>query len=90
MEILILFGISAWVIVWGGFGVYVATQKGRSAGEGIVFGIVLGPIGLLIVACLPVQDKSDPSSWVAPKPVKTEEPDPEDEPLDLERIAHLR
>ncbi len=59
MEIVIVLGIFAWVIVWSGFGVYVATQKGRSAGEGIVFGIVLGPIGLLIVACLPEGPRSE-------------------------------
>ena len=35
------------------FGQYVADQKGRSALEGFLFGFLLGPLGLIIVACLP-------------------------------------
>lgn len=42
-----------WILIWGGFGAYVAVQKGRSETEGMVFGAILGPIGLLIIAMLP-------------------------------------
>jgi len=38
-------------------GSYVAGQKGRNEREGIIFGILLGPIGLLIVASLPTNEK---------------------------------
>jgi len=34
-------------------GGYVATEKNRSVSEGFFFGLFLGPIGVLIVACLP-------------------------------------
>lgn len=46
-------GLLLWACLWGGFGAYVANQKGRSEGEGMIFGALLGPIGLLIVAILP-------------------------------------
>ncbi len=36
-------------------GVYIAGQKGRSPIEGFLFGLLLGPIGLIIVACLPTR-----------------------------------
>jgi hypothetical protein len=35
-------------------GIYVATQKGRSETEGFIFGLLLGPVGVLVIACLPV------------------------------------
>ncbi len=37
-------------------GFYVAYQKGRSQMEGFIFGLLFGPLGLLIVACLPTGD----------------------------------
>lgn len=37
----------------GLLGAYVAAQKGREPAEGAVFGALLGPVGLLIVALLP-------------------------------------
>ena len=46
--------------VWGGVGCYVATQKQRSENEGLAFGALLGPIGVLIVAMLPpLQPKTE-------------------------------
>lgn len=50
---LLLLGGLFWMMVWGGFSVYVAGQKGRSVNEGMVFGALLGPIGLLVLAMLP-------------------------------------
>jgi hypothetical protein len=46
-------GLLGWTVFWGGFGAYICNQKGRSEGEGIIFGALLGPLGLLIVALLP-------------------------------------
>ena len=48
-----LVGALIYLMICGGLGVYVATQKGRGEAEGLWFGILFGPIGLLIVACLP-------------------------------------
>ena len=48
-----LLGTVIYLFICGGIGVYVANQKGRGDGEGFWFGILFGPIGILIVACLP-------------------------------------
>ena len=37
-------------------GWYVAIQKGRHPVEGIIFGFLMGPLGLILVACLPTQE----------------------------------
>lgn len=34
-------------------GTYVAVEKHRSPGEGLIFGLVLGPIGVLLEAMMP-------------------------------------
>ena len=90
-----LYLVLGWFIVFGGFGLYVAIEKGRSELEGMVFGILLGPIGLLIVACLPVDRRS--SSFALPKPAKLPDPLPDLDPPeqfdpapDLQRFARLR
>ena len=49
-----------WLLALGGAyllvmilaGLYVADQKHRSLLEGVLFGITLGPLGLILVACL--------------------------------------
>jgi hypothetical protein len=51
--LVIVFGSLAYVLYFGGFGLYVACQKGREPLEGILVGILAGPVGLLIVATLP-------------------------------------
>ena len=43
-------------------GAYVAVEKGRSVAEGITFGLIMGPIGVLIAAVLP-------TGRLAPPPV---------------------
>jgi len=35
-------------------GIYVATEKNRSQNEGFLFGLLFGPLGLIVVACLPI------------------------------------
>ena len=47
------FGLLASAAVCGGLGAYVAITKERSAAEGAMFGGLLGPVGVLIVAMLP-------------------------------------
>lgn len=39
----ILLGLLAYGCVFGGLGAYVAAQKGRGEGEGMAFGMLLGP-----------------------------------------------
>jgi hypothetical protein len=51
MEWLILIGISA--AVFSGLGGWVATQKRRDTGEGMVLGLLFGPFGVLVEALLP-------------------------------------
>jgi len=48
--------VGVWCLLFSVLGVYVAYQKGRSALEGFILGILLGPFGLVIVACLPTGD----------------------------------
>lgn len=47
---LIFFGSS---IITGLVGLYVAKQKGRSRGEGFLFGFFFHVLGLIVVSCLP-------------------------------------
>ena len=54
---LIVVGIFA--LICGGIGCYVSQQKHRDPTEGFMFGLLLGPLGLVIAACLPTgQPKS--------------------------------
>ena len=57
IHVLLLLGIAS-MTVFGGFGAYIAGQKGRDEGEGMIFGALLGPIGLIVVAILPNVDKT--------------------------------
>ena len=40
-------------LVSGGLGGYVAAQKGRPLIEGVIFGLLIGPFGVIAVAGLP-------------------------------------
>jgi hypothetical protein len=40
-------------VICGGFGQYIAGEKRRGAAEGMLFGVLLGPFGLLVLALLP-------------------------------------
>jgi hypothetical protein len=43
-------------LLWGASAIaggYVAVQKGREVHEGVIFGVVFGPLGMLAVAGLP-------------------------------------
>ncbi len=48
--------IVAWVVmavVFGGLGAWVAGQKNRNVGEGLILGGVFGPVGVIVEALLP-------------------------------------
>jgi hypothetical protein len=49
----IAWGALAWLIYFGGIGWYVAEMRRRPLWEGIILGLLAGPFGWLIVACLP-------------------------------------
>lgn len=42
-----------WGAVWGGFGIWVANQKGYGDGIGFTLGALFGPIGVIVLAILP-------------------------------------
>jgi hypothetical protein len=54
------------LLVSSGAGAYVATQKRRPAAEGFLFGLILGPVGVLVVACLPQGDRVPPRPGPTP------------------------
>jgi hypothetical protein len=61
--------LSAWV------GGYISSEKGRDTGEGVALGILLGPLGVLVAALLPVK----PQEIARPtRPVRTPDDDPYD------------
>jgi hypothetical protein len=71
-------------------GVYVASQKGRPLVEGVVFGMLLGPFGVLIIACLPTLDVEA----AAPDPPAMERrllahPTPQEEAEEAEKVSQF-
>lgn len=45
--------IVVWIVVFGGLGYYISTQKGREPAEGMILGAIFGPLGAIIAALLP-------------------------------------
>lgn len=39
--------------VFGGFGAWISAQKRRGAAEGLILGLLFGPLGVLVAALLP-------------------------------------
>jgi hypothetical protein len=79
--------MEALLLLWlalGASGSWVAAQKGRSPGEGFALGCLLGPIGVLVEAMLPVGLES---SEFAPR--KTQK-DSHEEAARLRRNAELQ
>ena len=50
--------IGVYLLVCGGFGAYAARQKGRSGLKGFLFGLILGPIGVVAVGTLPPLERT--------------------------------
>ena len=50
---LIVIACFACMVVFGALGKYIASQSGRSEFEGLVLGVLFGPLGCLIEALLP-------------------------------------
>lgn len=48
-----------WIVIFWALGDYVARQTGRSATEGVLLGLLLGPLGLILVALLPRIDRGE-------------------------------
>jgi hypothetical protein len=42
-----------YVLIFGGFGSYVANEKRRHWAEGFAFGAIMGPLGVIAAACMP-------------------------------------
>jgi hypothetical protein len=55
--IILLAATGFYLLVCGGFGAYVAVEKGRSGLEGFLFGLILGPIGVVAVGTLPTVER---------------------------------
>jgi hypothetical protein len=51
-QFVLLAGVAT-AAVCAGLGYYVAGVKGRGRAEGVLFGALLGPLGILVVALLP-------------------------------------
>ena len=58
-----------YLAICGYAGGYVATQKRREVIEGILFGLFLGPFGVIAAACMP--DEPEPSAANEPRTLLT-------------------
>jgi hypothetical protein len=72
----VLAAVAAWVAL-GLLGWYVSAQKGRPAAEGVLLGLLFGPLGVLVAALLPTLPRAGDEG----------EADPEPERIDWERLA---
>jgi hypothetical protein len=57
-QIAMLVSAGIYLLVCGGFGAYVADQKGRSGLEGFLFGLILGPIGIVAIGTMPTLERT--------------------------------
>lgn len=46
-------GLGVWWLACAGLGGYVSAQKGRNPGEGVVLGLLFGPLGVVVALLLP-------------------------------------
>jgi hypothetical protein len=77
-----LIGLALYFVICGGLGCYVATEKGREWYEGLLFGLLLGPLGVIAGACMPtlaIKGSVDPV-----RPRREKEPAPA---LDVNQLA---
>lgn len=56
MEVFVFYwlGVAA---VFGGFGAWIAREKRRGPGEGLILGFLFGPLGVIVEAVLPSGDR---------------------------------
>lgn len=47
-------GLGLYSLTCAAAGYYIASVKNRALEEGFVFGLLFGPAGLIVIACLPV------------------------------------
>jgi hypothetical protein len=70
-------GLLAYLAICGAAGCYVSATKGRLQGEGFWFGVLFGPLGLVVAACLPdlrpAAESAGPAPAPRPAPVVTPE-----------------
>lgn len=59
--------VLTWSIVFGLFGMYVAAQVRRKIAEGLILGVLFGPLGVIIVALLPADETIDVEASIAHK-----------------------
>jgi hypothetical protein len=55
----VVFGLLIYLAAFTTMGLYVANAKGRGDAEGAIFAVLFGPLGLLLVACLPTVEKKE-------------------------------
>jgi hypothetical protein len=53
-----LWAAGTYALTCGCLGCYVSAQKKRDMLEGLIFGILLGPFGVIAAACLPDQNRA--------------------------------
>jgi hypothetical protein len=56
--IIVVISVAASLLVCGGVGAYCSNEKGRSGIEGFLFGVLLGPFGVIAAASLPDHERS--------------------------------
>jgi hypothetical protein len=60
---------------FGGLGAWIAGQKRRSPVEGLILGVVFGPVGAIVEALLPLGDRIPQPRAAAPEQGDGPEPD---------------
>ncbi len=55
-------------VALGGLGAWVAAQKGRAPGEGLLLGVLFGPLGVIVEGQLPEGVAPPPTGPAGPSP----------------------
>jgi hypothetical protein len=80
-----IIGCVLYCLICGGFGCYVAMAKNREWYEGMIFGLLLGPLGVIAAACLPtIASKLNPADIPRQRRPRDEE---EEKELDVEQLT---
>jgi hypothetical protein len=80
--LVVLLAAAIYMSLCGGFGAYVATEKSRAGIEGFCFGLFLGPVGVVAVACLP----QGPDRSIPPRPASKLASDPVDDQDEQDKV----